>query len=370
MSDAPEEPSDGGATVSGESVPTTLPDGQPFPADLVFHRTMAQTHMSVCLTDPHREDNPIVFVNDAFEALTGYPPAEALGRNCRFLQGPETDPAAIETIRDGLRGEDVVVLEIVNYRRDGERFVNALHLGPVYDDAGRLIYFFATQWDVSGVDKLRAERDREREHAEALSRRLRDLFTVVNAIVGLSTNTTNRRLGHVLVQRILAVSRAYEAAFETDEHGTVDLARVLGTVLEPYAAGTGERISITGRPLRIERNLVAMLAVAFHELATAATRHGALGRDGGLVDVSWRSVRPSGAQQVEILWSEETVADGEARVVTPDEQLAHELVDELAESIDGDFAVTLSERMLEARLLLPLSLEQFPGPSEADRSSA
>ena len=121
-----------------------------------------------------------------------------------------------------------------------------------------------------------------------------------------------------------------------------------------------ERLSITGRDLRIGQNIIALLSLAFHELATAATRHGAFGGDGGVVDVSWRTVRPSGAQQVEILWTEETVEGGETRVVSDDEKLAHELIDELVETIDGDFRVTLSERMLEARLLLPLTHEQFP----------
>ena len=137
--------------------------------------------MAVCLTDPLEDDHPIVFVNEAFESLTGYAADEVLGRNCRFLQGAETDPEHVRALGEAIGDEDVVVLELVNYRKNGERFVNALHLGPIYDDDGALVYYFGSMWDVSELRELRDERERERAprrgdlapHPQSLRRRQR-----------------------------------------------------------------------------------------------------------------------------------------------------------------------------------------------------
>jgi PAS domain S-box-containing protein len=101
--------------------------------------------MSVVLSDPSLPDNPMIFVSDEFEAQTGYSVDEALGRNCRFLQGPETDPHAVEAIRQALRAETRFTIDILNYRKDGSPFVNRLRIRPIYDGDGRLMYFAGAQ---------------------------------------------------------------------------------------------------------------------------------------------------------------------------------------------------------------------------------
>lgn len=114
-----------------------------------FAAAVRATRMPMIVTDPHQFDNPIVFANTAFLALTGYERLEVVGRNCRFLQGPETDPDAVSRIREAVRAEAPITIDLLNYRRDGTTFRNALYMGPVHDDAGTLRYFFASQLDVS-----------------------------------------------------------------------------------------------------------------------------------------------------------------------------------------------------------------------------
>jgi PAS domain S-box-containing protein len=80
-----------------------------------------------------------------FEAQTGYPPEEALGRNCRFLQGPGTDPNAIQAIRDALAAETEITIDILNYRKDGTEFWNRLRIRPLFDEKGKLKYFAGAQ---------------------------------------------------------------------------------------------------------------------------------------------------------------------------------------------------------------------------------
>lgn len=115
----------------------------------IFFAAVETARMPMIVTDPHQPDNPIVFANPAFLRMTGYSPEEILGTNCRLLQGPETDPAAIDEIREAIRSERELATEILNYKKDGSSFWNALFISPVYNKQGDLAYFFGSQLDVS-----------------------------------------------------------------------------------------------------------------------------------------------------------------------------------------------------------------------------
>lgn len=104
-----------------------------------------EVEMSVVFSDPSISDNPMIFVSDEFEDQTGYTPEEAIGRNCRFLQGPETSPHAIEAIRQGLKAETRFTIDILNYRKDGSPFLNRLRIRPIYDADGGLMFFAGAQ---------------------------------------------------------------------------------------------------------------------------------------------------------------------------------------------------------------------------------
>jgi PAS domain S-box-containing protein len=118
-----------------------------------------RTRMPMVVTDPRQDDNPIVLANPAFLRLSGYAAGEVIGRNCRFLQGKGTSIAAIAEIRAAVAEAREANVEILNYRKSGEWFWNQLYLSPVHDDDGRLIYWFASQLDVTRqrrVERLEA----------------------------------------------------------------------------------------------------------------------------------------------------------------------------------------------------------------------
>ena len=104
-----------------------------------------EVEMSVVFSDPSVPDNPMIFVSDEFEDQTGYTPEEAIGRNCRFLQGPETSPHAIEAIRQGLKAETRFTIDILNYRKDGSPILNRLRIRPIYDADGGVMFFAGAQ---------------------------------------------------------------------------------------------------------------------------------------------------------------------------------------------------------------------------------
>ncbi|WP_082482583.1 hybrid sensor histidine kinase/response regulator [Methylobacterium sp. Leaf123] len=115
----------------------------------IFFAAVAMTRMPMVVVDPNREDHPIVFVNQAFLEMTGYARDEVIGHNCRFLQGPETDPATRAQVREAVAARRDFATEILNYRKDGTSFWNALFVSPVYNAAGDLLYFFGSQLDIT-----------------------------------------------------------------------------------------------------------------------------------------------------------------------------------------------------------------------------
>jgi PAS domain S-box-containing protein len=117
--------------------------------DNIFFAAVEMTRMPMVVTDPRQADNPIVFINGAFLDLTGYTSDEVLGRNCRFLQGPDTDRSTVEELRTALADHRAVAVDILNYKKDGSRFWNGLFIGPVFDKDGVLLYFFASQLDIT-----------------------------------------------------------------------------------------------------------------------------------------------------------------------------------------------------------------------------
>ena len=129
------------------------------------HQAVVSSEVSFCISDPHAEDDPLVWVNPAFERTTGYRAADVVGTNCRFLQGPGTDPAAVQRIRDGLREGGTITETLLNYRADGTAFWNNLVISPIHDADGNLTHHVGVQTDVT--ERVDADADRNRALAQA-----------------------------------------------------------------------------------------------------------------------------------------------------------------------------------------------------------
>jgi diguanylate cyclase (GGDEF)-like protein/PAS domain S-box-containing protein len=112
-------------------------------------RAIAAASNGIAITDPNQPDNPVIYCNPALERITGYTQEEILGRNLRFLQGPDTDPATISEIRNALKEERECWVVLKNYRKDGSPFWNELTIAPVRDEKGRLTHFIGVQADIT-----------------------------------------------------------------------------------------------------------------------------------------------------------------------------------------------------------------------------
>lgn len=115
----------------------------------LFGRAVESVGVGVVIADAQQPDNPLVYANDGFQRLTGYPLNEVLGRNCRFLQGPKTSDATRKAVRESLDAEEPVSADILNYRKNGTTFWNRLEITPVFDDDGELTHFIGFQRDIT-----------------------------------------------------------------------------------------------------------------------------------------------------------------------------------------------------------------------------
>jgi sigma-B regulation protein RsbU (phosphoserine phosphatase) len=143
-------------------------------------RALAVAAEGVTIADARLPDRPLIYANEGFERMTGYSAADVMGRNCRFLQGPDTDPGAMAEIRSALAECRECVVEILNYRKDGTTFWNRLSITPVKDGAGEVTHFIGVQSDVTA---RRVAEDGLRRSKEALEHDLRLAARVQQALL-------------------------------------------------------------------------------------------------------------------------------------------------------------------------------------------
>ena len=154
---------------------------------------IATSPIAAVISNPHMPDNPIVECNDAFVALTGYSAAEIIGQNCRFLTGPGTEAELSEQLRSAIRERRPVLVEILNYKKDGTPFRNAVLVAPIFGSDGSLEYFLGSQMEVDDGVLLRGERQAEaRARIDALSPRQREVLLL------MAEGNLNKQIGYSL----------------------------------------------------------------------------------------------------------------------------------------------------------------------------
>lgn len=177
--------------------------------------------MPMALSDPNLPDCPLVYVNPAFTELTGYDAEASVGRNCRFLQGPETDPDSVQRVAQAVRERRSINEEIYNYRRDGSGFWNALYISPVFDDDGRLIYFFASQIDVSA----------RRESIRRQTQRMESMSALASGVAHEFNNLLTVVLGSLERAAVHAVDANQKRYLERADWGAKRAGQLAGELL-------------------------------------------------------------------------------------------------------------------------------------------
>ncbi|MCX7283774.1 MAG: LuxR C-terminal-related transcriptional regulator [Novosphingobium sp.] len=135
------------------------------------------------ISNPRLPDNPIIACNDAFVELTGYSREEIIGRNCRFLRGPTTEDEKARILREGIWRKQPVMVEILNYKKDGTRFRNAVMVAPIFDAAGEVEYYLGSQVEINEDlgQANEARRNEAADRVERLSRRQKEILVLMAA---------------------------------------------------------------------------------------------------------------------------------------------------------------------------------------------
>ncbi len=201
---------------------------EPSPEDV--ERAIGEAPVGISLCDPDLADGPLVYVNEAWEEHTGYPTTEVLGRNPRFLQGPETNPETVDRLAAAIEREEPITVEIRNYRRDGTPFWNELTVAPVYDDDD-LVHYVGFQNDVT--DRKNAE-DLAAERAEKIATERQVLDRILGRVNGLLSE----------ISRILVEGTDADAVSSAICDEIADEPGYMGGWIAEVASGTG-RLELT-----------------------------------------------------------------------------------------------------------------------------
>ncbi|KXZ49250.1 hypothetical protein GPECTOR_22g842 [Gonium pectorale] len=221
----------------------------------------------ITIADPSAPDNPIVYTNNAFLAMTGYSREEVLGRNCRFLQGPDTDPAAVGAIRKALSRREPLTVQLLNYTKAGKRFWNELRLMPVLQPgSGRLLAYVGFQNDVTELlarkqseARLRDAKEAAESATEAKSQFLANMSHEIRTPLNGMIATTQLLLGSVLTpeQRELA---------ETILESGSTLLGILGDILDFSKIDHGS-LELQRRPMCLRQATEACIDLVAAEAA-------------------------------------------------------------------------------------------------------
>ncbi|KAB0682910.1 PAS domain-containing protein [Aureimonas leprariae] len=282
--------------MQSDNTDTSAPSGMP---DGITAAALAKVPLALVLTNPYLEDNPIVYVNDAFGRITGYAPAAAIGRNCRFLQGPDTDPNAHVRISDALKAQKDISLDLVNYRADGTKFLNRLMITPLYDGEGRLQCFLGVQRDMSeGPHDAITARDGgpgtlslDTLLGEIQHRVKNHLAMIIGMIRMQARMKTSEDSFNALARRIESLQLLYQEMTEAGVAHSRSKRVPLGAYVSRIAATIGHldgrrsvRINVDCDAVDVNVDRAARIGLLFSELLTNALKHAFDGREEGLVE--------------------------------------------------------------------------------------
>jgi len=277
-----------------------------------FAAAVRATRMPMAITDPAQPDNPIVFCNVAFQDLTGYSREEIIGRNCRFLQGPDTNPAAVAKVRAAIENGHAVDADLLNYRKDGSTFWNALYISPVRDQDGKVRFFFASQLDVSdrvyaqkiiSEQKGLVEQEVKRRTADLqaaldaktlllheVDHRVKNNLTMIGSLLRLQARTIeDPQIAATLdsmLERVDALAVVHRQLYQSTDLSRFDLGTFAHNLATDVVGASGRSniaLHITAQPLFVDAPHASALGLILNEILTNAIKHAfADGRAGHL----------------------------------------------------------------------------------------
>lgn len=329
------------------------------PSD-VFAAALRGARTAMLITDPRRDDNPIVFVNDAFVTLTGYSWDEAVGRNCRFLQGPETDRETVARIRRAVGAGEGVEADILNYRRDGAPFWNALAVSPVRDGSGGLVAFFASLLDATDKKRAEIEFNRMTTLLHEVDHRVKNNLQVLVSLLLLKARRVRskdaQRILYDMAERIGALSTAHRLLHSAGDASRLDIGAFVSELSRDLvnALSNGRvALGVETQPVWVSAAKATSLALLVNELMSSALKHAF--PDGRKGRLAIRVEELDHAARI-VVENDGVGRDG----VLPDESFGRSLVEMLVRQLKADLAFSETNPGSRAVVVLPLDGSDRP----------
>jgi len=254
--------------------------------------------VSMVLSNPHMEDNPIVYVNEAFQRTTGYARSAVIGRNCRFLQGEDTQKTDVDLLHDAIDKDRNVAVDIVNYRANGEPFLNRLIVAPIHDADGKVQYFMGIQKEISSSAESGQAAVVSDQLIEVQNRVQTDMSMIIGMIRDQTRSSSAPEEFAALARRVETLQILYEEMKLADRQSNVDsihmgsfLSRVTSAITHTEGR-SGIRVNIQVEALEASAEVATRVGLVLSELLSNAFQHAFDRLDDGFVEV--RLTRLSG----------------------------------------------------------------------------
>jgi PAS domain S-box-containing protein len=316
------------------------------------------TSISFVVADPNRPDTPIVYVNRAFELTTGYSHRFVVGRNCRFLQGPDTDPEAVRNIAIALSRKEGVRQKILNYRADGSTFVNDLVITPIKDADGEVAYYVGVQRELAAFEKDENDDDLRRRTVDIVRQQVQIHLSVVMEMSRLHAEDSEEE-GPVdflsLLRRLEILDLLYDNLNETSlRDELLDVGAYVSQIAAKLVARNpkaGVRINISTEPAIVPLDIAGRLGVVLAELLDSSLNNSFEGVEAGHLEVTLRNK----GDEVELSVYDDGNDDPNAAEWLDSGGLTLRVIHRLLSDIDARIEAPDVDQGREIRVIVPTS---------------
>jgi len=265
---------------------------------------LARAKVSMVLTNPTLDDNPIVYVNEAFTRTTGYARSACIGRNCRFLQGEKTNKGTVDILRSAIAMEQNVTVDILNYKASGAPFMNRLIVSPITDAKGVTQYFIAIQKELLNEERDPSANKINDQLMEVQNRVQSDLSMIISMIRQQSAATSVPDDFAALSRRIETLQLLYEEMKLADQHSNRDTIQMgsfisrLASAIAHIEGRSGVRMNMQIEPLEVPIEVATRVGLVVSELLTNAFQHAFDRMDTGLVEIRMSQLSAGGLRLI------------------------------------------------------------------------
>lgn len=317
--------------------------------------------VSLVISDPLLEDNPIIYVSESFERLTGYDRSAVIGRNCRFLQGEESDPETVRALRDAIEAEETFETAIYNYRSDGSGFWNRLMIDPLRDENGDVRYFVGVQQLIESLEKA-PETSIDDMLAEIQHRVKNHLSMVVGMIRIQAQEADARDTFDNLARRVEALQLLYSEMSESGAASSADKSVPLGAYLSRIASAISHidgrnavRVNVSTDAVEVPVETAARTGLIFSEILTNSLQHAFKGRDEGVVEAQARMLS---GDTLRITVMDDGIGMPDGCNWPREGNLGAKIVRNLIDGLEGDLSVDTLKKGTTISVDIPLASQE------------